>query len=363
MAKYTKEEMCLLWLDSFVGLEYKHKKSVYQTFVNKANIVEALHAVKEYLVSEIGEKEFNTLSSSANKTYLEYLIAELDRKGVVAITCISTNYPKALENLELAPLVLYAKGDLSLLNSDCFAIVGSRRSLPLSIGLAENFAKALGQNFTLVTGIAEGVDSAVLKSALSNGKKVISVIAGGIDNVYPATNKSLIEKVFKQGLVISEYPPKTIPKPYFFPIRNRIIAGLSKGVLVVSGAKKSGTLYTAEYAGEYGKDLFAVPYSVGVASGEGCNELIKKGALLVDSPQDVLDFYGIKDDQGQVELTEQEKEIVKALSQGQMHIEKLSSVLSKRTFIITPILSGLEIKGVVVKSGNIYGLTRSFSEE
>lgn len=355
--------MCLLWLDSFDGLEYKHKKSVCQAFIERANIVDGLNAVKEYLISEVGENEFNTLESSANKTYLEYLLAELDKKGVVAITCISSDYPSALQNLELAPLVLYAKGNLDLLKSDCFAIVGSRRSLPLSIGLAQNFAKVIGQNFTLVTGIAEGVDSAVLNSALANGKKVISVIAGGIDNIYPATNKSLIEKISEKGLVLSEYPPKVAPKPYFFPIRNRIIAGLSKGVLIVSGAKKSGTLYTAEYAGEYGKDLFAIPYSVGVASGEGCNELIKKGALLVDSPQDVLDFYGIKEQDSQIVLSAEEKEIVKALSQGQMHIEKLSSVLNKRTFILTPVLSGLEIKGVVVKSGNVYGLTRSFSEE
>ena len=146
-------------------------------------------------------------------------------------------------------------------------------------------------------------------------------------------------------------------------MRNRIIAGLSKGVLIVSGAMKSGTLYTAEYAEEYGRDLFAIPYSAGISSGAGCNDLIKRGAYLTDSPEDILSFYGENNEKRKETYTDAEREILRALSDGELHIEKLSSALKKNAFEITPILSILEIKGVVVKSGNVYGLTRKYSEE
>ena len=214
-----------------------------------------------------------------------------------------------------------------------------------------------------MTGIAEGVDTAVLQSALKVKGKVISVIAGGFDNVYPKSNSELLDRIIENGLAISEYPPSTVPKPFHFPVRNRIIAGLSVGSLIVSGAIKSGTMYTAEYSVEYGKDLFAVPYSVGVSSGEGCNELIKRGAMLTDKPEDILTFSGIEEKKEKIVLSDEEKEIVNILRDGEQHIEKLSAKLNTRAFELTPILSILELKGMVVKSGNVYGLIRIDSEE
>ena len=364
MRKYTKEELSLIWLNSFDGLEYKHKEIIFDFIKNEDRITDGLNLAKDYIKNNIGENEFNTMLASANQTYLNYVLDELDRKGVVVITFLSKEYPESLSQIEIKPLVLYAKGNLELLNGDIFGIVGSRKSLPLSLSLAGEYVKELSTNFTFVTGIAEGVDTAVIKSALQENAKIISVLAGGFDNVYPSTNKDLFDKVAEKGLVLSEYPPKVSPKPYYFPIRNRIIAGLSKGVLIVSGSKKSGTMYTAGYAGEFGKDLFVIPYNVGVKSGEGCNDLIKNGGILTDTPQDVLDFYGIQKAQTKLELTDEERDLLKALSDnGQMHIEKLSGVLGKRTFEIMSTLSNLEIKGLIVKGGNIYGLARSYSEE
>ena len=363
MKKYTKEELSLIWLDSFMGLEYKHKVQIYESLLSCDKISEGLNKAKDYITSSVGENEYKTMLSSANQTYLDFVLDELDRKEIIAITFESENYPSSLRELELKPLVLYAKGNIELLQSKCFAIVGSRKSLPLSISIAKDYSTSLSKHFTLVTGIAEGVDSEVIKSALSTTKNVISVVAGGFDNIYPSTNKDLFEKVCKNGLAISEQPPKVAPKPYFFPIRNRIIAGLSKGVLVVSAGIKSGTLYTAEYANEYSKDLFAVPYNVGVASGAGTNDLIKKGAILTDKVNDILDFYSLESGEKEIDLTQEEKEIIQVLSNGAMHIEKISSALGKKTFEMITQLSVLEIKGVVVKSGNVYGLTRNYSED
>lgn len=361
--KYTKEELCLIWLDSFIGLEYKHKVQIYEFLNQSLKISDGLMLAKEYILSSVGENQFNTMLSSANQPYLDFVLNQLDRKQIIAITFKSQNYPNSLKDIELKPLVLYAKGNLELLKTQTFAIVGSRKSLPLSISITKDYASTLSKHFTLVTGIAEGVDSEVIKSALSTTKNIISVIAGGFDNVYPSTNKDLFERVCADGLALSEHPPTVAPRPYHFPIRNRIIAGLSKGVLVISASMKSGTLYTAEYAGEYARDLFAVPYSVGVASGEGTNDLIKRGAILTDKVQDILDFYSLESSDNIEEFTAEEKDIIKVLSSGATHIEKLSSVLGKSTFEMIAKLSILEIKGVIVKSGNVYGLARNYSED
>ena len=166
-------------------------------------------------------------------------------------------------------------------------------------------------------------------------------------------------------MVITEYPPEVISKPYHFPIRNRIIAGLSVGVLIVSGGIKSGTQHTANYANEYGKDLFAVPYGIGVPSGAGCNDLIKKGAMLADTPKDVLDFYGVEEKQTpKITLSDLEQKIVNTLKDGELHIQKICSVLDKKVFELMPIVSMLEIKGVINKNGvNVYGLARNSREE
>ena len=356
MTKYNKEELSLIWLDSFIGLEYKHKVQIYEFLNQSSKISDGLLLAKEYILSSVGENQFRTMLSSANQTYLDFVLNQLDRKQIIAITFKSQNYPNSLKDIELKPLVLYAKGNLELLKTQTFAIVGSRKSLPLSISITKDYASTL-------TGIAEGVDSEVIKSALSTTKNIISVIAGGFDNVYPSTNKDLFERVCADGLALSEHPPTVNPRPYHFPIRNRIIAGLSKGVLVISASMKSGTLYTAEYAGEYARDLFAVPYSVGVASGEGTNDLIKRGAILTDKVQDILDFYSLESSDNIEEFTAEEKEIIKVLSSGATHIEKLSSVLGKSTFEMIAKLSILEIKGVIVKSGNVYGLARNYSED
>ncbi len=366
MAKYTNSELCLIWLDSIIDLDYKHKKELYNLINGKAGIKEVLESNSDQIVNLVGKGHFKTLVESANGSYLSYVTEELSKSLITAITVESDDYPESLLQTPFAPLVLYAKGDISLLNSDCFAMVGSRKSLPLSISLAQDFAKQISKaGMTLVTGIAEGVDESVIKSALSQSGKVISVLGGGFDNIYPASNSSLVDKIIESGLVITEYPPQVKPMPHHFPVRNRIIAGLSKGTLIVSGGIKSGTQHTASYAVEYSRDLFAIPYSVGISSGEGCNELIKKGALLCDKPSDILSFYGISEKASpKIELDEGQKAIVRVLADGQMHVEQISKKLNKQVFEILPAISVLEIMGVVSKNGvNVFGLTKNVLEE
>ncbi|MBQ3116237.1 MAG: DNA-processing protein DprA [Clostridia bacterium] len=362
--KYTNSELCLIWLDSFVGLEYKNKRELYNYINGKTEIRAVLKDAEKEISSKIGENQFQTLMTSAQKEYFSFVLEGLQKRGIKAVTIESEDYPDQLLQTDFPPLVLYAKGNVDLLNEECFAIVGARKSLPLSISIAEKYTESiLDAGMVVVTGIAEGIDSAVIESALNKNGKVISVVAGGFDNVYPKSNFALLERVCEKGLAISEHPPEIKPMPYHFPVRNRIIAGLSVGTLIVSAGIKSGTMYTAEYANDYGRDLFAVPYSVGVLSGAGCNELIKKGATLTDTPEDVLGFYGISvKEKQELDLTDEEKEILTALADGQKHVEKLAEITGKRAFLLAPVLSILEIKGLVVKSGNVYGLNGNYLE-
>ncbi len=358
MKGYTSKELCLIWLDSFLGLEYKHKQALYSDISEQKEIKSFIEENKDYILTKVGEQHYNTLLNSANNVYLNYVLECLQKRNIKAVTILSDEYPQALKDIPLPPLVLYLKGNAELLNDEIFAIVGSRRSLPAQINTAKYFSESLvSAGFTIVTGIAEGVDTAVLESALDKGGKVISVIAGGFDNIYPASNISLAKRIEQNGLLISENPPETVPKPYHFPIRNRIIAGLSVGTLVVSAGLKSGTMYTAEYAEEYSRLLFAVPYSIGVKSGEGCNKLIKFGAHLADCPEDILGMFNKIQEKEKVELNTEEQKIVKILADGEKHAEYICNKLEMPIYTLTPLLSGLEIKGVIVRNGgNIYGL-------
>lgn len=361
MKKLTNAEMCLVWLDSFAGLEYKHKLEIFNLIKGKENISSVICDAKEYITKNVGEDAFKTITNSTNSEYLKSIMSQMERNDIVPITICSDDYPELLKDLPLAPLVLYASGDVSLLNENCFAVVGSRKSPQLSLNITKDYVNALiDANFTVVTGIADGIDKVVLETVLSKNGKVISVTAGGFNCVYPKTNQSLFDKVKEKGLILSEQPLGVQPKPYMFPVRNRIIAGLSKGVLVVSAGKRSGTIYTAEYADEYSRDVFAVPYSVGVSSGEGTNDLIKRGAILTDSPTDILTHYGIEPNvENQIELTDSENQIIHLLKDGEMHIEKIALKLNKKIFEITPIVASLEVKGCICRAGiNVYSLSR-----
>ncbi|MCQ2387355.1 MAG: DNA-processing protein DprA [Clostridia bacterium] len=359
--KYSNEELCLIWLDSFLGLEYKHKQYLYNLVSNKVGIKAVLEEGKDYIMKNIGENPYKTLLNSANDTYLKFLLDNLDRKEITVVSIESDKYPKLLKDTDIPPLVLYTKGNIDLLNSECFSIVGSRKSLPFSKNIAKEFSNSMiDAGFTLVTGIAQGIDQTVLECAVNRKASAISVIASGFDNFYPSSNKSLCESVIKTGLAITEHAPEVKSMPYLFPVRNRIIAGLSKGTLVVSGSLKSGTFYTAEYTEQYGRDLFAIPYRVGIESGMGCNDLIKKGAMLVDSPKDILNFYNKEVKSIDEDFSKEENEIISILKDGEKHIDKICQLLNKRVFEIMPILSMLEIKGVISKNGvNIYGLIRN----
>ncbi|MCU1347539.1 MAG: protecting protein DprA [Acidobacteria bacterium] len=219
----------------------------------------------------------------------------LDRPRVAAlhdsvVTLIDEEYPRQLREIIDPPLVLHYRGDLSLAGMPSIALVGSRHASPYAISVARHLAKALvPAGLAIVSGLARGVDSASHEAALDAGGTTIAVLGTGIDIVYPRSNAKLFRRIEAEGLLLTELPPSSPPLAMNFPIRNRIISGLSLGTVIVEATGRSGSLITARTAADQGREVLAVPGSIFSAGSEGTNRLIQVGAKLVHEPQDVLD--------------------------------------------------------------------------
>lgn len=345
---YTEEEINLITLSSLTELTYKER---YTALSSMMSAVPQLEACENLLIKRCGNGVYNRVKEKyADSAFRQNTLSELEKRGIECVTYLSRDYPDSLKNIYSPPVTLFIKGRRELLRDRHFAIVGSRRSTLYSVTEGKKFAKEISQGFTVVTGSAAGADSAAIMGA---EYKVISVIAFGFDHLKSVPDHQLIQRVENEGLLVSEHYPTVAPQPYLFPVRNRIIAGLSEGTLVVSAGTKSGALITANYATEYGRDVFAFPYNMGVTSGEGCNNLIKDGAILCRNPQDILSFYGFSAPENQkTELTGEEKKVLEVLrEEGEMFLPALSQRLDIPAYKVIALLSALEIKGLIARLG------------
>jgi DNA processing protein len=206
------------------------------------------------------------------------------------ITLLDDDYPTLLRNIIDPPLVLHFRGDRSLLSRPGLAMVGSRRASTYAINVAELLARQLAPTgLVIISGLALGIDCASHTAALDAGGHTIAVLGTGIDIVYPRANRRLFQRIAEQGLIVTEFPPHTPPRPENFPIRNRVISGLAHGTVIVEATSRSGSLITARTAAEQGRDVFAVPGSIFSPGSEGTHRLVQYGAKLVHDAQDVLD--------------------------------------------------------------------------
>lgn len=350
---YTKEQSDVIVADSLEGLTYKQKRAFLCAVDEKHD---GHIKYEQILIKSMGGGVYNKLKALfADKSYRDGVLSALEKRGITCVTLNGVGYPDLLADIPAPPLVLYCRGRVELLKGECFAVVGSRRTPAATLAACKKISGELSSHFAVVTGVADGADSAAIRGALDTGN-VICVLPGGHDYIYPSSNAELLRKVEEKGLVISEWPPHTAVLRYMFTVRNRIIAGLSRGVLVVSAPKKSGALITAGYAADYGRDVFAFPHSLGVFAGEGSNELIKNGAILCQNVLDILGGFGLEYKSEQKNLSPQEEEVLKVLkTNGRAHIQAVASAAGLKTFQIVTILSSLEIKGLVVRcGGNIY---------
>lgn len=215
-------------------------------------------------------------------------IASVEKLGAKYLLLGQGLYPRLLAELDDAPPLIVAKGNLNLLDGQAVAIVGARNASAAACRFARGLAHELGQRGTIVvSGLARGIDTAAHDGALESG--TIGVIAGGIDNFYPPENEARQKAMFARGLVLAEMPPGTEPRARHFTYRNRIIAGMSAGTVVVEAAPRSGSLITARLAAEVGREVMAVPGSPLDPRAQGCNQLIRDGATLIQNAQDVLE--------------------------------------------------------------------------
>ncbi len=215
-------------------------------------------------------------------------LARAKKIGAEPVFTIEPGYPGALAALDTPPPLLYIKGRQDLLNRPALAIVGSRESSAAGAKLARQFAHAIGEaGYVIVSGLARGIDGAAHEAALKSG--TVAVLAGGIDNIYPPEHEKLQARIAIEGCLVSEQPPGFTPRGQDFPRRNRIVSGMSLGVVIVEAAARSGTLVTARFASEQGREVFAVPGHPLDPRAEGTNRLIKSGATLVTEPADILD--------------------------------------------------------------------------
>ena len=204
------------------------------------------------------------------------------------------DYPRSLLDIGHAPPVLFYIGSRALLNRPALAIVGSRHATPQGLTNAREFARALAlAGLTIVSGLALGVDAAAHEGALGTEASTLAVIGTGPDRVYPARNRGLAQRIAQAGGMVSEFLPGTPPRKENFPRRNRLISGLARGVLVVEATLSSGSLITARWSGEQGREVFAIPGSIHSPFAKGCHKLIREGAKLVETAQDVLEELGL----------------------------------------------------------------------
>ncbi|MBI4194471.1 MAG: DNA-protecting protein DprA [Betaproteobacteria bacterium] len=277
------------------------------------------------------------------------------------ITLADETYPGALLQIADPPPVLYVKGMVNVLNQPALAIVGSRHATPQGVAIAESLATALSAaGLTIVSGLALGIDAAAHRGGLAGRASSVAVVGTGLDIVYPARNRALAHELAAKGALVSEFQPGTPPLGANFPRRNRLISGLARGCLVVEAAAHSGSLITARLANDQGREVFAVPGSIHAPLAKGCHQLIREGAKLVETAQDVLEELGIvvmpaPAPSASHETDTHAREILDHIGFAPCDIDTLSARSGLASDLVASLLTQLEIKGVIAAlPGGIY---------
>lgn len=294
-----------IWLSMIPNLGIKRKQKLLKIYKNPKRIFEANKKALEK-IEGIGEKIANNIINSKIERIIEYQIRQMIKEKVDIISINDTNYPQQLKNIYDPPISIYIKGNIENLKENSIAIIGCRDVSDYGMRAAKYFGYQLAKSgLNIVSGLARGVDSYShvgnicakkeesyeYVDKLSTVGRPIAVIGCGLDIIYPKENCELEKEILNVGgTIISEYTLGTKPNKFNFPTRNRIISGLSKGVLVIEAKKKSGTLITVDFALEQGRDVFVIPGNINSINSLGTNDLIKQGAKIVTCYQDVLDF-------------------------------------------------------------------------
>ena len=292
------------------------------SYCGTAEKVFASNKKKLMQIPGIGNKIANSIQHHSTLDAAEVIVSECERNNIQILHFSDDNYPQRMKQLYDAPDILYYKGNAELNADKIISIVGTRRVTSYGRTVTEKIVQDLRKHkVTIISGLAYGVDHLAHQEALNAGLLTIGVIAGGMNNIYPALHIKTARKMYAQGGIITEHAPEIVPEAHFFPERNRIIAGMSDAVIVVETAKKGGALITAEFANNYNREVFAVPGRIGQNYSEGCNNLIKSHkANIFTSVADleyILNWESVKSDQstgpGNADLSIPERKIIEVL--------------------------------------------------
>lgn len=362
---YSRQEIYWIWLSSVEGIGVGRFNKLVEIYGSPDNVLKNAGS-RLHELSFIDAKTAKALAESSNDGYIDSFMSSLDKKGLFAVCQTSEYYPDMLKAIYNPPLVLYCHGNIeALVHDKKIAVVGTRRPTRYGRDATLDICRNLAQSgICVVSGMARGIDSYSHLGALDAGGCTIAVLGCGTDVIYPPENDVLYKRITEQGIIVSEYVPGTEPLSSHFPSRNRIISGMSNGVLVVEASRKSGTLITIEYAQDQGRDVLAVPGNISSAMSDTPNSLIKEGCIPVTSHEDVLSWFGWSgraglDESRIKQLDINELSIINILERGETVFDEIYLNLDYSRPQLMTMLLNLELKGIIEKlPGNKYGIKR-----
>jgi DNA processing protein len=351
---------------SFVPkFSYTKIKNLVNYFKDTSLIFEAKYndLVKIDLINEKSAKIFTEFDFSSVKNEVDEQLKLIEKFNVNVVSFWDDSYPDKLKNIACSPILLFTRGDVSLLKSKSVAVIGTRTPTKYGKESAQYFATNLVKaGLTITSGLAYGIDTIAHQSAVTEKGKTISVFGAGVNIIYPKENSKLVDAILENGLIVSEYLMNTTPLAQHFPARNRIISGLSIGVLLIESGSQGGGMITAKFALDQSKSIFAVPGNINSSKSKGTNLLIKNsGAKLVQDIDDILDELNLspilktptKKDLSK--LSESEKKIMSIISMDPMHVDKISEDAGLNPSDTLVILLNLELESLIRKlPGNFY---------
>lgn len=349
------QKSTLIWLNG-IGLH----SDIIQRIISFLGDVSEIHEID---IMELESAGILTKATAAKirksdyKSDLDKLMHRMESQNIKALSYLDENYPDELLNIPDRPVVLYWKGEIAVEGSLAIGIVGSRKATAYGRWATEHFVKELSRmGVTIVSGMAVGIDSIAHKTALENQGRTIGVLGNGIDHVYPKSNRWLYNEACINGALISEFPPGTQPLPHHFPMRNRIISGLSLAVIVMEAQKRSGSLITAHHALSQGKEVFALPGNINSLYSQGTNMLIRDGARPLLDMDDILEEVKelqLLENQNrnsricEMDLSETEMKVLNCLKEGPIHSDVITIKTSYDIQTVISTLTILELKGII----------------
>ncbi|NLM26591.1 MAG: DNA-protecting protein DprA [Clostridiaceae bacterium] len=351
-----------IWFANLKGIITRKKNELLELFGTPDSIYEA-DAVALAKTGILSRENIDAILSVEARKTVDETMEKIALNNIDVITLEDNTYPELLKNIADPPVCLYVRGDIRR-DEISIGVVGSRRASGYGLSTTRKISSELAEyGICVISGMARGIDTAAHQGALSSGGRTVAVFGCGLDVVYPPENRRLMERIIGNGAVVSEYPPGTIPAPHHFPVRNRIVSGMSIGVLVVEAGEKSGSLITAQLALEQGRDVYALPGNVISINSRGTNKLIQDGAKLVTSVDDIIDeirwyknfkkniVINLNDYKNRKKIPDsldaEEQSVIEMLSVEPLQIDEIHSRLSIEIQILHRVLLSLEMKGLI----------------